>query len=599
MEKTKYNSFTILPNTKIFIQQGDPVFMGSPYEKIKSFLDEQFSYKLLLNIQKKSQAINEDREVNAIYFILSDKEVHSGEGYQLHVTPRTIKIIASTHVGQYYGIATLIDIIMHQGLRLNEMVIDDEPYFKHRGVMLDITRGRIPKLSYLKDIIDVLSHYKVNQLQMYMEHTFQFSFMSEASMGKDGLSPMEFMELDAYCNERHIELIPCIATFGHLYELLKSDSYKHLCEYEDLKNEPYSWMNRQMQHTIDCMNPESLVLVRQMIKEITSCFRSKYLNICGDETYDMGKGRNKERFAIIGGARLYVDFLNQILDTVIENDKIPMYWGDIILQYPEFIGEIRSDAIPLHWCYEKEVKESDFVVFEKTHLPYYACPSTAGWNHFMNDYNRAYSNIDKMIDSGMKYNATGVLVTDWGDFGQINHLSTSLPLLKYGAKKAWNPSARPSDSLYDKSYIDMLEEIAKERVVTWEHLMKWFYGRYHNNFMFGDITNDFQSLKKELLIESFDRLETLEEHVSEIAPFYNGSMSDDLVEVFCDIQGMKWMLQFVMVIKEERTDAKLATTIENWFMDYENLWRKRYRESELYRIREVIIKLCSYLRTNI
>jgi len=599
MKKLEKNIFTILPNTKIFIQQGDPVFVGSPYAKIKAFLEEQFSYKLLLNIQKKSQLIDEEREENAIYFILADNGVRSDEGYEIHITPKTIKIIASAHIGQYYGVATLIDIIMNQGLRLNEMIIEDEPYFKHRGVMLDITRGRIPKLSYLKEVIDTLSHYKVNQLQIYMEHTFQFSFMSEVSMGKDGISPMEFMELDTYCYERHIELIPCIATFGHLYELLKSDSFKHLCEYKDFNNAPYSWMNRQMQHTIDCTNQESLELVRQMVSEITPCFRSKYLNICGDETYDMGKGRNKEKLEKVGAARLYVDFLNQILDVVIEHDKIPMYWGDVILQYPGFIREIRRDAIPLHWWYEATVKEADFAVFEKTHLPYYTCPSTAGWNHFVNDYKRAYSNIDKMIEYGVKYNATGVLITDWGDFGQINHLSTSLPLLKYGTKKAWNPSAKTVDNLCDKSYVNMLEEIGNERVVTWEHLMKWFYGRYHNNFMYGDITSNFHGLKEELLLASFARLEALEERVSEIAPFYRASISDDLVEVFCDIQGMKWMVQFVLVIKEERIDANLATTIENWFMDYENLWRKRYRESELYRIREVITKLCSFLRTNI
>lgn len=59
------------------------------------------------------------------------------------------------------------------------------------------------------------------------------------------------------------------------------------------------------------------------------------------------------------------------------------------------------------------------------------------------------------------------------------------------------------------------------------------------------------------------------------------------------------MLQFVLVVKEERADATLATIIENWFMDYEDLWRRRYRESELYRIREVIIHLCRFLRTNI
>lgn len=597
MKNEKGNTFIILPNTKIFIEQGDPLFLGSPYEKLKTFLEKKFSYKPMLYIQKKNEQVNEDRMGNGIYFILSEKEVPSQEGYKIHITQETIEIMASTHIGQYYGVAALIDLINSKGLRLSEGAIIDEPYYKHRGVMLDITRGRVPKLSYLKEIIDFLSHNKMNQLQLYMEHTFQFSFMSEVSMGKDGLSPMEFMELDAYCYQRHIELIPCIATFGHLYEVLKSNSFKHLCEYEDICDKPYSWIDRQKHHTIDCMNPESIELIKKMVKEICTCFQSKYLNICGDETYDLGKGRNKDRFAKIGGARLYVDFLNQILDTVIENNKIPMYWDDTILMYPEFINEIRLEAIPLHWWYEKEVKESDFKVLEKTKLPYYTCPSTIGWNHFINDYKRAYINIGKMIDCGVKYGATGVLITDWGDFGQINHLSTSLPLFKFGAKKAWNPNVNPEVTVFHEPYVAMLESIANERVVTWEHIMQWFYGRYHKNFSFGDISTYFQGLEKTVIAESFDRLEVLEERVSEIAPFYNSYMSDDLVEVFCDIQGMKWMLQFVMAIKEERTDSKLAVTIENWFLDYEKLWRKRYRESELHQVRGVIMKLCSFLRT--
>ena len=153
--------------------------------------------------------------------------------------------------------------------------------------------------------------------------------------------------------------------------------------------------------------------------------------------------------------------------------------------------------------------------------------------------------------------------------------------------------------MFHETYVAMLEGIANERVVTWEHLMQWFYGRYQKNFSLGDISIYFQGLEKALLEESFNRLEVFEERISEIAPFYNSYMSDDLVEVFCDIQGMKWMLQFVLVIKEERTDDKLAITIENWFMDYEKLWRKRYKESELHQVRGVIIKLCSFLRTNI
>ena len=42
---------------------------------------------------------------------------------------------------------------------------------------------------------------------------------------------------------------------------------------------------------------------------------------------------------------------------------------------------------------------------------------------------------------------------------------------------------------------------------------------------------------------------------------------------------------------------KLAESIEIWFYDYSKAWRLRNKESELYRIREVIQYICKYLRT--
>ncbi len=48
--------------------------------------------------------------------------------------------------------------------------------FDQRGVLFDITRGRVPKVSYLRDVIGLLSTYGINQVQLYMEHTFRYSF---------------------------------------------------------------------------------------------------------------------------------------------------------------------------------------------------------------------------------------------------------------------------------------------------------------------------------------------------------------------------------------------------------------------------------------
>ncbi len=49
--------------------------------------------------------------------------------------------------------------------------------------------------------------------------------------------------------------------------------------------------------------------------------------------------------------------------------------------------------------------------------------------------------------------------------------------------------------------------------------------------------------------------------------------------------------------QELRNEAiNLAAQLEKWFIRYEKLWRTRNRESELYRIRDVMASLCQYLR---
>ena len=45
-------------------------------------------------------------------------------------------------------------------------------------------------------------------------------------------------------------------------------------------------------YTLDASAPESLEFVRQMIDEFIPLFTSNKFNICCDETFDLGKGKN-------------------------------------------------------------------------------------------------------------------------------------------------------------------------------------------------------------------------------------------------------------------------------------------------------------------
>jgi hypothetical protein len=74
--------------------------------------------------------------------------------------------------------------------------------------MLDISRDKVPTLATLQALVDRLAHWKVNQLQLYMEHTFAYVGHDVVWRHASPLTAEEVQGFDAYCAARHVELVP-------------------------------------------------------------------------------------------------------------------------------------------------------------------------------------------------------------------------------------------------------------------------------------------------------------------------------------------------------------------------------------------------------
>ena len=48
------------------------------------------------------------------------------------------------------------------------------PRFKQRGLLLDISRNRVPKMEWLYQLINALEVLRFNELQLHTEHTFAY-----------------------------------------------------------------------------------------------------------------------------------------------------------------------------------------------------------------------------------------------------------------------------------------------------------------------------------------------------------------------------------------------------------------------------------------
>ncbi|MBU3157675.1 family 20 glycosylhydrolase [Clostridium estertheticum] len=558
--------------------------------------------------------INKAFDCNSNKIIITLKKTSGPkEAYNLTIDGNRIEICGATSIGIFYGVQTLRQIIRQNGALLPKLKIDDEPYFSNRGFYHDVTRGKVPTLKMLMELVDRASFYKINQLQLYIEHTFAFKGMSEIWMDKDPLTSEEILILDQYCNKRHVELIPSLSTFGHMYEVLRSKSFNEFCELENSEGGEYSFEHRMNSHTLDATNEGSIKLVEKMLMQYIPLFSSNTFNICCDETFELGKGKSKARADEVGVGMLYVEFLNKVIDIVKKKGKRVMFWGDVILHHPELLSNISKDAICLNWDYNENAKEDGTRAITESGMEQYVCPGVWGWNQLVNKVDKGFENIKRMVAYGVKYGATGVLNTDWGDFGHINFLSTSIPGMAYGASLSWNPEGEKDfENVYkaisiieygDDSLklVSLLNQLSKNQVVGWYELVEW-KEHFKNDL---DSKKSLRDLDWKKILEGYNLACEIENKFTRLSNKVRIN-TFDLQEFIVSARAIQLVDSFFLnLLKNEYamneintvfTPRDLAENLEVWFYDFTKIWRTRNKESELYRIRDIISYTCKYLR---
>ena len=138
------------------------------------------------------------------------------QGYRLHVGPERAVIEAKDAAGAFYGRATLAQLVrLHAATgTLHVVTIEDDPDFPERGVMLDVSRDKVPTMETLYRLVDELASWKINRLQLYMEHTFAYRAHPAVWANASPFTGDEIEALDRYCRDRFIELVPNQNSFG-------------------------------------------------------------------------------------------------------------------------------------------------------------------------------------------------------------------------------------------------------------------------------------------------------------------------------------------------------------------------------------------------
>jgi hexosaminidase len=250
---------------------------------------------------------------NAITLRLDPRQSDLGiEGYHLEVSPNGILISAPQDAGIFYGIQTLRQILPAQtfrasaqnasSIRLQSVVIDDQPRFGWRGALVDTSRHFMPKEALLR-FIDGLALHKLNSFQLHLTddqgwrmEVKKYPRLTEigawhrankltndpttwATVPDGGFYTQDDLrEIVAYAKDRFVNVVPEIEMPGHSMAVVVAyPEFGNTGKQFELKG-----VNDGSEDVVNA-SPETVRFFQDVLTEVMDIFPSKFIHVGGDE----------------------------------------------------------------------------------------------------------------------------------------------------------------------------------------------------------------------------------------------------------------------------------------------------------------------------
>lgn len=426
-----------------------------------SFTQNEFSDSLLSKINE----LFNDYSDEGLKLFINKNTALKDEEFRIDTTPEEIKIFAKTESAAYYGLLTLKEILKQTK---NCFYVEDYPDLEIRGVMIDISRTKVPTKETLKDMIKMFSKLRYNHIELYVEgFSFEYKSFPNVLDEKNFITLDDYLELEKYANEYYLDFVPNQNGFGHMADWLAKEEYKDLAECPEGF---FIWGAHRPASTLDPINPKSTELVKKMYADMIPHTSSKYFNMNFDEPYELGQGKSKEKADETSVEDVYIEYFNNLAKEVKNYGKIPMLWGDVLIKHPEKLDKLIDDAIFIDWGYDKAYPfEKHAKILSEKKVKYMLAPGTSSWATITSRILDMEHTVLNSAKAAKKYNSLGVLITDWGDMGHLQYLPVSYLGFILGGLNSWTDA-----TLYDA--IEYLKQFLNDDYLV-EAMLE--LGRYH------------------------------------------------------------------------------------------------------------------------
>ena len=388
------------------------------------------------------------------------------QGFRLRTSPDGIAVAHRDAAGLRYALQTLDQLRAGADFADVAYEVQDAPDFAVRGFMLDVSRDRVPTRRTLARWVEILSLARINQFELYTEHTFAFRGHQQVWQDASPLTPEDVRWLDARCAAVGIALVANQNTLGHMERWLAHEPYAHRAENED----GFTFDGHHRSPSTLEPTAENAEFVLGLLDDVVPHFRTKRLNVGADEPFELGTGKTRERAAAEGIGPVYFDYVTRLIRPWVERGYTVEFWADVFGNHPELMDRVPAGAVPVVWQYDSASLTAAVIdadgeevaawrasgldvdglrdgfrdrarLLLEAGVPFWVAPGTSSWNSLLGRLDNALENMVDAATVGLENGATGYLNTAWGDNGMWEPPSVAFGPALFGGAVSWNLAA--------------------------------------------------------------------------------------------------------------------------------------------------------------
>ena len=289
------------------------------------------------------------------------------------------------------------------------------------GVMLDMSRNHVLKADKVKEFVSVIKKFNYNTLMLYTEDTYEVENEGYFGYLRGGYSVDEIKDIDAYCKEQGVELIPCIQTLAHLKTIFKWAEYDKAHDTGDI---------------LLCGEERTYQLIENIFITLKKAFSSRVVHIGMDEAEMMGLGKYLHK----NGYQNRFSILNKHLERVMAIAKKygfkPIIWSDMFFKLgnngeyylknlEDFDTSLAKPYVPkdlglVFWDYyhaDKKVYDDMITAHNQLSNNVWFAGGAWTWVGFAPFNKLTLKNMIPAMQSCRERGVKDIIITCWGDNG--------------------------------------------------------------------------------------------------------------------------------------------------------------------------------------